>query len=115
MIDERVEVRVIEALLIELKRDERMVSLLKKSGLRNAANSPMNAEAKRIVDEWLDLIEFDLGHGVSLSIRTQANRFAARKLPILLRRFRGNHEAVVQTIFNMLDGKFNTQQRMETW
>lgn len=94
-----------EALQTELKLDPHMMMILRNSDLRHH-NDPASTEYRQIAKEWLDDLETELGE-VPLQVRVQANKFVAKRWQGLLRRFRGDVRAAKQTLYNLLDAKFN--------
>lgn len=94
-----------EMVLQELRADERMLSLLRGSGLR-AMSSPGAQAAGRIVEDWIHDIELEIGKRLPPAVRTQAHRFAARRWQGLLARFHGDVHAAHVTMMNLLDNRF---------
>ncbi len=92
-----------EALQLELRVDPHMMALLRGSDIRpKAEHQPLVRDAHAVAKSWLEDVEERRGE-VSPYHRTRIFRYAARKWPVLLHRFRGDRHAATQTLYNLLD------------
>ena len=101
-----------QAVLLELRRDDKFIDSLKAS-LRGG-DPDMHIDApggRRLANDWLDDLELELGHPIAPGKRGQVHKFVASRWPGVLKRFRGDHQLASKTLYNLLDTKFN-QLRM---
>ena len=95
-----------EAVLFELQRDDRMTSLLRRSGLGMSRNSN-EIDAQGVAQDWISDTEAELGHEISHATKSRAVKFVVMRWQGLLTRFRGDKHAATQTLYNLLNTKFN--------
>lgn len=93
----------IESTLDELRVDQKMMALLRGTGLRDEIEGNASSkEALSIAQDWLDELEKP-----SPNTKMRVRRYVTRKWPVLVKRFRGDKKAARQTLFNLLDTKHN--------
>jgi hypothetical protein len=74
-----------------------------------------NAVAWQIASDWLEEVELRRGDLLPPGQVTQVERFVAARWPQLLEHFRGNEDAALQTMFNLLNTRFNDLTGAERW
>lgn len=105
-----------EVMLVELHVDRKFLAQLRRSSglgyvVDDASGKPtdaMNRQALRIADEWISQAEDEIGMPLRHNHRAIVRRAVVRQWPDLLVRFRGNVGAAEQTVYNILDTKFNS-------
>jgi hypothetical protein len=93
--------------LSELKRDEKFIALLRRAGL-GTPHGHEDFQTRNIADEWLEDMKLELGREVPPGHRAKVYRFVKNRWQGLVARFRGDRSAARQTMYNLLDTKFNT-------
>lgn len=94
----------VEETLVELRIDRPFISMLKKqTGLSRIENG-----LRSIANEWLGDVEHHLGHPLHFNSRAQVYRFVLQRLPALIQRYHGNVAAAEQTMYNLLNTRFNS-------
>ena len=97
----------VEELLTELSIDRKFVDHLRRtSGLGDGEFSKLTAGAQAIAAKWLSEAEHLSGRSLHPNQRAVVIRFVARRMPMLVRHFRGNVTAVEQTMYNLLNARF---------
>lgn len=94
-------------ILKELRRDDKFISLLRGSGLGNHAPSEEHRDAQELADGWLEELE-QAGEHLAAGHQSQVLRFVAKRWPGLMLRFHNDERAAMQTLYNLLDMKFNS-------
>lgn len=103
-----------EVLLVELHVDRRFLAHLRRVAGEEIIDGPhkvdaaTNKQALRIGDAWIDGVEDEMGQLMRHNHKAMVKRFVLRRWPGLLIRFRGNVGASEQTMYNILDTKFNS-------
>lgn len=97
--------RLLRAYLMELRRDESFIDLLRDAGLGCEARSD-GGFAQGLAEGWMDDMELSTGRMLSPSTRYQVVRFVEGKFPQLMACFRGNMGAARLTMLNILDARF---------
>jgi len=82
----------------------RRLDIVGKLGLRINQGS---AEVSRVVDDWMEDIEYERGGKISKYNKMVISRYVARKWPELLHRFNDDHFKAKQTLLNILNSKYN--------
>ena len=82
----------------------RRFDVLGKLGLRVGQGT---GEVNKIVDEWIEDIEYERGMKINSYNRMVVARYVARKWPELLVRFNDDHYKARQTLVNILNTRFN--------
>src|SRR5271157_753844 len=78
----------------------RRLDVVGKLGLRVGHGS---AEVNKIVDEWIEDIEYERGSKINAYNKMVISRYVARKWPELLVQFNDNHFKAQQTLLNILN------------
>lgn len=96
-----------EAVLAELRRDEKFIAMLRNSGVGAGESRPEQVNSRHIATEWIEDLELEVGKPISHGHKAQVFRFVIKRMPGLVARYRGNIQAARQTMYNLLDTKFN--------
>lgn len=105
-----------EVILTELHVDRKFLAHLRRSagldadyGVTGPTIDPTTTkQALRIGDAWIDQVEDETDQIMRHNHKAMVKRFVVRRWPGLLVRFRGNMGAAEQTMYNILDTKFNS-------
>lgn len=103
-----------EAVLAELRVDRKFLAHLRRAAGYEVPDGPhavddaTNQQALRIAEAWIDGVEDELGQEMRHNHQAVVKRFVVRRWPGMLIRFRGNVGAAEQTMYNVLDTKFNS-------
>ncbi len=100
-----------EAIITELRRDEKFISMLKNTMNGGQSSEQRNATSQKIAEAWISDFEKEVGKSMRMGNRAQVMRYVGRLWPGLVTRFHGDEKAAKQTMQNLLDTKFN-QLRM---
>ncbi len=99
-----------ELTLAELSVDRNFINSLKKARADAAGEVDVtrNYNPQSVALEWIADIEEDTQKKLYHGTRAQVVRFVVQRLPALVKRFNGNVPAAEQTMYNLLNARFNT-------
>jgi hypothetical protein len=99
----------IREMLSELRANERMLALLRGSGIRGAGSSNnWQPGAWRVASLWIRDAEAERGKPLSPKTKGVINKFVGQRWNSLLKRFHGDEDAAETTMNNLLDSRFNS-------
>jgi hypothetical protein len=95
-----------EALITELRRDEKFIAMLKGSGM-DPRQASQNQNSDRVANQWITDMELELGKPLRNNVKANVRKFVASRWQGMVARFRGDPRAAQHTMTNVLDSKFN--------
>lgn len=93
--------------LDELRANERMLALLRGSGIRDGGSGNWQPGAWRVASRWISDVEVERDKQLSPKEKSVVNKFVGQRWNSLLKRFHGDHDAAETTMNNLLDSRFN--------
>ena len=103
-----------ELMLTELSVDRSFIAHLKRSSGLGATAPDSDAPESSIAEEWIDTLQDELGSRLHPGHRAQVMRFVSQRMPGLITRYNGNVPAAEQTMYNLLNTRFNSLRTGET-